>query len=110
MRRAVALVCPSEEVQERFWSKVDTEGECWLWRATVRSSDGIGVFGLDKKILYAHRVAYVIAFGALPAGFEVRRSCMNQLCVRPSHLVLAPKGKRGFEPALVLGHDESWLM
>lgn len=110
MYRAVSLAVPSEAVQERFWAKVDTEGDCWLWKAAVRASDGIGVFGYEGKILYAHRVAYVIAFGSLPRGAAVRRSCTNPLCVRPLHLVLALRGERGPEQPLVLGPDECWLM
>lgn len=86
-RRAVPL--PSEEVQERFWEKVEIGDECWLWMAAKRESDGIGVFGIDKVIYYAHRVAYVVTRGPIPDDKDVRRLCNNPLCVRPLHLFLA---------------------
>jgi hypothetical protein len=109
VKKASALVAPPEEVQERFWSKVVMGDDCWLWQAAIRSSDGIGVFGYDGKILYAHRLAWVIAFGPLPSRAEVRRTCGNLLCVRPLHLLLIPKGKvkidSGAFPA-----SENWLM
>jgi len=94
VKKATALVLPSELVEDRFWTKVNMEGDCWLWTGTQRASDGIGVFGYDGKIVYAHRFAYVVSLGPLPPRFEVRRSCMNTLCVRPSHLLLIPKGKK----------------
>lgn len=95
MKKPPALMAPSPEVAERFWAKVDMPEEgCWLWLAAVRSTDGIGVFGYDGRVLYAHRVAYVIAFGSIPEGKEVRRSCTVALCVRPKHLVLVDPGKR----------------
>ncbi len=89
-RRHVPL--PSEEVQDRFWSKVaipDDDASCWLWKAAPRGSDGLGVFGIAGTVYYAHRLAYVIAFGSIPDDKDVRRSCNNPLCVRPMHLVLA---------------------
>ncbi len=95
MKRSVLeLAVPSEEVQDRFWDKVDSTSEdgCWAWQAAVRPADGVGVFGLDGKILYAHRLAYVVSRGLIPEGFEVRRSCGNRLCVRPRHLLLKRRG------------------
>jgi hypothetical protein len=102
------LRVPSDEVQDRFWAKVKFDEDCWLWIAATRASDGIGVFGLEGKIHYAHRVAFVIVHGDIPENFDVRRSCGNKLCVRPRHLVLYPNGEH-YEPDLVLT-DEKWLM
>lgn len=94
MKSRRPLVVPPEDVQERFWGKVEMTDDCWPWNSTVRASDNVGVFGIDGKILYAHRVAYVIAFGGIPDGKDVRRTCKNPLCVRPLHLCLVPFGAR----------------
>jgi hypothetical protein len=59
-----------------------------LWRAAVRKTDGVGVFGVDGKILYAHRFSWFLSRGCIPKGVEVRRTCGNRLCVRPGHLEL----------------------
>jgi DNA-binding XRE family transcriptional regulator len=43
----------------------------------------------------AHRVAWELAYGAIPPGMEVARACpggANPLCVRPDHLILREKG------------------
>jgi len=97
---------PSEEVADRFWEKVDMEGDCWVWKAAIRDSDGLGVFGLDGTTHYAHRVAFVIARGPIPDGFEVRRSCNHAKCVRPLHLMLVEAGQGREEPPT----PERWLI
>jgi len=110
MRRAGALLVPAEAVQDRFWDKVDVEGDCWLWQAATRSSDGIGVFGYEGKIVYAHRLAWVLVHGPLPAGFEVRRSCGHLLCVRPRHLLLVTSGKSKIGVESFAPPEMPWLM
>jgi hypothetical protein len=45
-------------MDERFWSKVDKSGECWLWTAAL-TSEGYGVFGIYPGVAKrAHRLAY----------------------------------------------------
>ncbi|MDH3604322.1 MAG: hypothetical protein OEU26_32350 [Candidatus Tectomicrobia bacterium] len=48
-------------LQERFWSKVDIQGddECWIWTAK-RNRYGYGEFNLDNVRRSAQ--AYVIAY------------------------------------------------
>jgi hypothetical protein len=75
----------------RFWSKVASVGnvcECWNWTA---STDGGGygqvkVGGRKGRLLRAHRVAYEITRGAIPAGLELDHLCSNRKCVNPWHL------------------------
>lgn len=88
-RVADITVVPVEEICDRFWSKVRfQDGGCWVWTAATRVSDGIGVFGFEGKILYAHRAAFALTRGLIPEGMDVRRICLNPLCVRPTHLTL----------------------
>lgn len=71
---------------DRFWSKVDKSGDCWLW--TAGTDHRYGLFHFDGKDEKAHRVSWMIANGPIPAGMGVLHRCDVTLCVRPDHLFL----------------------
>ena len=71
--------------EARFWSKVDTSGDCWEW--TGQRVKGYGRFAWEHGQL-AHRYSYTIHHGAIPDGMTVDHRCFNPGCVRPEHLRL----------------------
>lgn len=72
-------------VEERFWSKVDGDGDCWEWMAGACSS-GYGTFSTDGKEIGAHRWAYEHLVGPIPDSLHIDHLCRNRRCVNPDHL------------------------
>jgi hypothetical protein len=83
--------------EERFWSKVDRSGptpphmpelgNCWVWtRSRFRS--GYGCVCIEGKTMRAHRVAWELAHGRIPAKLWVLHKCDNAACVRIDHLFI----------------------
>lgn len=73
---------------ERFWSKVDKSGDCWLWTGNTTKA-GYGVCYPDGKSTprrLAHRAAWEEANGQIPDGLSICHRCDNPPCVRPDHL------------------------
>lgn len=58
---------------ERFWSRVDKSGDCWLWLG-YRMPGGYGQIRVSKpsqQMELTHRVAWEITYGTIPEGLEV---------------------------------------
>lgn len=83
-------------IAERFWRKVDKNGPtpahrpdlgpCWPWTA-YRNGKGYGRRAAPGDT-YAHRLAYALAYGPVPAGLWVLHRCDNPPCCNPAHLFL----------------------
>lgn len=75
-------------VEGRFWRKVTvtTANGCLLWTGAL-NTNGYGVFRVDSRTLVlAHRYAYELIVGSIPAGCELDHECRARKCVNPSHL------------------------
>lgn len=92
---------------DRFWPKVVEHPDgCWVWTASV--SKGYGSFRGDTgTTVQAHRFAYRILVGDIPAGLEIDHLCRNRLCVNPWHMEPVPHRVnvlRGLAPTAANAH------
>lgn len=67
------------------------ETQCWEWqRGTF--PNGYGSVTIDGKATPAHRVAFSVFVGKIPAGRYVCHKCDNPLCCNPDHLFVGTPG------------------
>lgn len=70
---------------ERFLSFVDMSGDCWLWTGGCTTA-GYGEFTYDGETMYAHRTAYTLFVGEIPADHHIHHECEVKRCCNPEHL------------------------
>lgn len=78
------VTCCSHECRLLSHVLEDANG-CWLWQAGTQGF-GYGKFEYGEE-QYAHRVAWLLLVGPIPAGMILRHTCDVPPCVNPDHLI-----------------------
>jgi len=103
-------------IADRFWSRVDKSGDCWIWTAGV-IQQGYGGFHPSKGVMVlAHRWAYEQLVAVIPEGLVIDHLCRVRRCVNPAHLEPVTNGenlrrgagyalRNGMRTTCVNGHE-----
>lgn len=99
-----------EDVEQRFWAKVDRSGgenACWEWQGSRVL--GYGQIMHEGKLYTTHRLAYLLTRGRIDKGLHVLHHCDNKACCNPKHLHLGTPKDNAREAALRKRHPRQQL-
>lgn len=96
---------------QRFWAKVrrGTDEGCWPWTGALNYG-GYGHLTRNHHDWMAHRLAYELVKGAIPAGKELDHLCRHHACCNPAHLEPVTRSEnsiRGIGPQLTRARQAS---
>lgn len=79
-----------------FWARVRKTEHCWVWTfADGRDSSWYGNWRTSTgEAINAHRMAWILTNGAIPAGLFVLHRCDTPACVNPDHLFRWDAGRQ----------------
>lgn len=63
---------------------VNPETGCWEWQG--KRSNGYGQTSLGNRMVYVHRLTYLVYVGPVPDGLEIDHLCRVRHCANPAHL------------------------
>lgn len=80
------MTTPADALLARLTARtVPAAGGCLMWTGCT-DRDGYGILKVDGRHQRAHRLAYTLLVGPIPAGHVVHHACRNRSCVRAEHL------------------------
>jgi hypothetical protein len=97
---------PTDQERAYFEAKVNKDcvgTGCWEWTGRIAvcghqgRSRSYGAFWFDKKVHYAHRVAWHFNGGEQPTHLVIDHICMNGRCVNPDHLRVVTRRMNSLE-------------
>lgn len=76
----------AESLEARFFAQTEAGADgCLIW-TSFRNSYGYGKMSVNGAKCFAHRVAYELFVGPIPAGLVIDHLCRNRACVNVEHM------------------------
>jgi len=77
----------AEAPSQKLWRKtvVDEVSGCWLFTGS-QSGWGYRQTWFHDRLVYVHRLSYMMYVGEIPNGHVVDHMCFNPSCWNPEHL------------------------
>lgn len=76
-------------LEQTLAEKSIKQGECRIWIGS-KHKQGYGLINRARKgkrqTVMAHRAAYELAYGEIPAGLKICHRCDTPACIEPAHL------------------------
>jgi hypothetical protein len=110
--RPTDLLVEPTPTELRFWSHVNWNGPinprrpelgpCWVWTGSCyqdprTGEPSYGQIMVNGKRMGAHRAAYILYVGPVPAGLDVMHACDTKRCVRLSHISAGTRSENLFD-------------
>ncbi|HET7406012.1 MAG TPA: HNH endonuclease signature motif containing protein [Mycobacteriales bacterium] len=93
------------DVATRLWKRVDRSdpGVCWRYQGLARTPNGYAQIRHGNRMVLAHRLAFELTFGPVPAGLQLDHLCRVRDCVNPAHLEPVTNGENRLRGYIAVG-------
>ena len=65
---------------------IDPVAGCWHWKGATSDGYGQVTDPSTRKLIYVHRLTFILAGGHIPASYQLDHICRVRACCNPEHL------------------------